>query len=131
MTVILDKSAIKGIEQKAYKCLGKTAKTLQDEIREAQVIPRMDGNLSGEAFHVDTTTEQKGYVRMSFNAPYARRLYYHPEYHFHKEPWTDAKGNNHDGNPNAQGLWLRHWQKKGKYAKRPQEILSEFLKREL
>ena len=120
MTVILDKSAIKGIEQKAYKCLGKTAKVLQDDIRQAMVIPRDTGNLQNEAFHVDTTTEQKGYVRMSFNAPYARRLYYHPEYNFRT-----------DQNPNAQGLWLRHWQKKGKHEKRPQEILSEFLKREL
>lgn len=120
MTVILDKSAIKGIEQKAYKCLGKTAKVLQDDIRQAMVVPRDTGNLQNEAFHVDTTTEQKGYVRLSFNAPYARRLYYHPEYNFRT-----------DKNPDAQGLWLRHWQAKGKYAKRPQEILSEFLKREL
>lgn len=131
MTVILDKSAIKGIEQKAYSCLGKTAKTLQDEIREEMVIPRAEGNLQGEAFHVDTSTEQKGYVRMSFNAPYARRLYYHPEYKFHKSPWTDSKGNSYEGNPNAQGLWLRHWQKKGKHAKRPKEIFEGLLKMKL
>ena len=64
--VILDKSAIKGIEQKAYKCLGMTAILLQGEIRNEMVIPRAGGNLQGEAFHVDTTTEQKGYVRMEF-----------------------------------------------------------------
>lgn len=120
MTVILDKSAIKGIEQKAYSCLGKTAKVLQDEIRQEMVVPRDTGNLQNEAFHVDTSTEQKGYVRLSFNAPYARRLYYHPEYNFRT-----------DQNPNAQGLWLRHWQKKGKHAKRPKEIFESLLKMKL
>ena len=35
--------------------------------------------------------------------PYARRLYYHPEYHFNKEH-----------NPNAGGKWLAPWLKGGK-----------------
>ena len=118
--VILDREAIRSVERKAYKCLGLTAKVLQDEIRQAQVIPRDVGTLQGEAFVVDTSTEQKGYVRMSFNTPYARRLYFHPEYNFR-----------HDQNPNAQGLWLRSWQKGGKKEKRPADIFEKLLKKEL
>lgn len=128
--VILDHSAIKDVERKALKCLGMTAKVLQDDIRQEQVIPRMTGTLNNEGFVVDTTTEQKGYVRLRFTPPYSRRLYYHPEYHFHRSPWSDGK-RTYDGNPNAQGLWLRHWQKGGKYAKRPAEIFEAFLKRSL
>ena len=129
--VILNKAAIKNIEQKAYKCLGETAKVLQDEIREAGVIPRMDNHLAGEKFIVDTSTEGKGYVRMRFEGPYARRLYFHPEYNFHKSPWTGPDGRSHDGNPNAQGEWLKPWLKGGKYQKRPREIFAALLKGQL
>lgn len=128
--VILDKSAINGIERKALKCLGKTAKVLQDDIREAQVIPRMTGTLNNEGFAVDTSTENKGYVRMRFTPPYSRRLYYHPEYNFHTSSWSDGK-RTYDGNPHAQGKWLRHWLKGGKWAKRPAEIFEAFLKKEI
>ena len=116
--VILDRAAIKDVEKKAYKCLGMTGKVLQDEIRQAQVVPRDTGNLQNESFVVDTTTEQKGYVRLRFTAPYSRRLYFHPEYNFRT-----------DENPHAQGLWLRHWQKGGQYEKRPAEILHDLIKR--
>lgn len=119
-TVIFDKQAIAGIQWKALKCLGMTGKVLQGEIRNAMVIPRDMGNLQNEAFHVDTSTERQGYVRMSFNAPYARRLYFHPEYNFRT-----------DQNPNAEGLWLRHWMKGGDKEKRPAEIFGGLLKKQL
>lgn len=115
--VVLSQAAIKGIEQKALKCLGMTAKVLQDDIRQAQVVPRDTGNLQGEAFTVDTSREQNGIVSMRFATPYARRLYYHPEYNFKT-----------DENPFAQGLWLRHWLKGGSYEDRPAEIFTKLLK---
>lgn len=118
--VILDQNAIKNIERKAFKCLGMTAKVLQDDIRQAQVVPRDLGTLQGEAFLADTSTEQKGYVTLKFQTPYARRLYFHPEYNFRT-----------DQNPNAQGMWLKPWMKGGKYQNRPQEILEKLLKMEL
>ena len=116
--VILDHNAIQGVEKKAYQALGMTAKVLQDEIRDEEVIPMDTGHLSGEAFFVDTTTEMKGYVRMIFQTPYARRLYFHPEFHFRK-----------GYHANAQGLWIKPWQNGGKYEKRPQEIFAKILKR--
>ena len=112
--VILNKSAIKGIERKALDCLGITAEVLQDEIREAQVIPRDTGNLQNEGFVVDTSAQQRGTVRLRFTPPYARRLYYHLS---------------HVKNPNSQGLWLKSWMKGGQYEKRPAQIFEELLKR--
>ena len=123
-----DKKGLKHIDDSLAEALGKACYVLQDEIREEQVIPRMDGTLSGEAFTVDDSKRKQGVVRFNFTTPYARRLYYHPEYNFHHEPWTDSKGRNHDGNPNAQGLWMELWMEKGKYAKRPSEILAKILK---
>lgn len=115
------------VDAKMAKALAKSAYVLQDDIREEQVIPRMDGTLSGEAFYVDAKHADHGFVLLGFNTPYARRLYYHPEYHFHKAPWVDKQGRKHDGNPNAQGLWMRHWCKGGMYQNRFSQIFKGLL----
>lgn len=127
--IVWDEKGLKHIDDSLAKALAMSGYVLQDDIREAQVIPRMDGALSGEAFTCNTTTAKRGFIRFMFSTPYARRLYFHPEYHFHKEPWVDSQGRNHDGNPNAQGEWMRHWFRGGKYEKRPSQILAEILKR--
>ena len=128
MSIVWDEKGLKHIDDSLAKALGKACYVLQDEIREAQVIPRMDGTLSGEAFTVDDSKAKQGFVRFSFDTPYARRLYYHPEYNFHHEPWTDSQGRTHDGNPNAQGLWMEHWMQGGKWEKVPSQILAKILK---
>ena len=131
MSIIWDKKGLKNIDDALARALGISGHDLQDDIREAQVIPRMDGTLSGEAFTVDDKTAKQGYIRFTFSTPYARRLYFHPEYHFHTSPWIDSKGNKHDGNPNAQGEWMRLWMAGGIYEKRPSQILAEVLKRNI
>ena len=126
--IVWDEKGLKQVDDAMAKALGMSGYVLQYEIREAQVIPRMDGTLSGEAFTVDTKTAKRGFIRFMFSTPYARRLYFHPEYHFHKSPWVDSRGRNHDGNPNAQGEWMRLWMKGGKYEKRPSQIFAGILK---
>jgi hypothetical protein len=126
--IVWDKQGLNKIDSAMEKALKASADTLQNEIRNEQVIPRMDGTLSGEGFKVDKKSAGKGVVRFTFNTPYARRLYFHPEYHFHHAPWSDSRGN-HDGNPNAQGEWMVHWMEGGKYEDRPAEIFAETLKR--
>lgn len=124
-----DKNGLTHVDKSMAMALGLSGQILQDDIREEQVIPRMDGTLSGEAFTVDDKHAKNGYVRFNFTTPYARRLYFHPEYNFHHEPWTDSKGRSHDGNPNAQGEWMRHWMVGGRYEKRPSEIFAQCLQR--
>ena len=123
-----DKKGLKHIDDAMARALALSGYVLQDDIREAQVIPRMDGTLSGEAFNVDVSNAKKCFIRFSFDTPYARRLYFHPEYHFHHEPWVDKQGRNHDGNPNAQGLWMDLWMAGGTYEKKPSQILASILK---
>lgn len=122
-----DMKGVNLVDKRMKDTLASATYVLQDEIREAQVIPRMDGTLSGEAFTVHDYSRRK-YMLMTFATPYARRLYYHPEYNFHKEPWVDKQGRSHDGNPNAQGKWMRHWIKGGKYENRLSEIFERLLK---
>ena len=112
-----DVGGLNKVDSKMVEALGKSAYVLQDDVREAQVVPRAVGTLQGEAFYVDTATARQGYVTLGFNTPYARRLYFHPEYHFRT-----------DENPNAQGMWMRHWVVGGKYQNRFSQIFKALLK---
>lgn len=122
--VKLNMARIKELNQAAVTALEQTAEALHTEVVQAQVVPRMDGALQGESFFVDTTDSAGGHVRLVHATPYARRMYFHPEYNFHKGPWeeewTDRQGKkhhvNHDGNPNAKGLWYEDWEAGGKHA---------------
>ncbi|MFR2138050.1 MAG: minor capsid protein [Pseudoruminococcus massiliensis] len=100
----INQTAIKAITAKAQAALEQTADLLQTEVQQAQVIPRMDGHLQGEAMFVDKSESKYGRVSIVHSTPYARRLYYHPEYNFKK-----------DENPNAKAHWFEDWQKGGKH----------------
>lgn len=54
-------------------------------------VPEDTGNLQGSALLASPIGEGK----IIWNTPYARRLYYNPQYKFSK-----------DKNPHAQGLWF-------------------------
>jgi hypothetical protein len=54
---------------------------------------------------------------VGFNTPYARRLYYHPEYNFRT-----------DKNPNAQGRWMDMYLPGGEEEDFAQDTFSALLK---
>ena len=111
-----DMQGVNLVDKKMKDTLAKATYVLQDEIREAQVIPRALGTLQGEAFTIVDHSKEK-YMDMGFSTPYARRLYFHPEYNFRQ-----------DQNPHAQGMWLRDWVKGGKKENRLAEIFEGILK---
>ena len=102
-TVKLNMPRIRQLTQAQITALEQTAKELHEEVGQAQVIPFKNGNLQGESMFVDTSQSASGKVTLSHNTRYARRLYFHPEYHFSKEE-----------NPNAKGKWYADWLKGGK-----------------
>lgn len=107
--VRINKGKLRKLTQAQITALEKTAEALHSEIVQAQVVPRMDGALQGEQFFVDCSGSSSGTVSLVHATPYARRLYYHPEYQFHREAWEDGAGRRHDGNPNARGKWFEPW----------------------
>ena len=78
--------------------LEKTAEALHTEVVQAQVMPRDSGHLQNESTFVDYSQSKSGTVSLVSQTPYARRLYFHPEYNFQTKE-----------NPNAQGKWLEPW----------------------
>lgn len=111
----INKSKLNQLSNAAIKALEMTGEALHTEVVQAQVVPRKDGALQGEKFFVDYSKSGQGKVTLVFEGPYARRLYYHPEFNFHRGKWTDESGKSHEGNPNAQGIWLEPWMKDGKH----------------
>jgi hypothetical protein len=97
-TVIIYNHAIKKLTDAQILALKQTAEELLENVRDAQVIPRDSGHLQGDATVVDESQAKSGTVSLVSQTPYARRLYYHPEYNFSKKD-----------NPNAQGKWYEPW----------------------
>lgn len=123
----INTNGIKAAEGEILRALALTALALQRQVREADVVPRDSGQLEDVKFFVDDSNIANGIVSLVFEGPYARRLYYHPEYNFHREPWTDKQGRQHDGNPNAQGLWMSLWEPGGVYGDEPQRLFDEII----
>lgn len=90
---------IKQLTQAQSQALEQTAEALHTEVVQAQVFPFDTGNLQNESTFVDCSESSHGQVTLASTAPYARRVYFHPEYHFQTKE-----------NPNAT-LYLRNMKK--------------------
>lgn len=128
---------IKQLTRAQVTALEQTAEELHMEVVQAQVVPRRDGTLQGEAFFIDTSESSQGKVTLVHNTPYARRLYFHPEYNFRTGPWEETIQNkdgsvshlSHEGNPNAKGLWFEDWESGGKRQNFVPQAFAEFYRR--
>lgn len=114
----LDLSKISALEDAQIRALEQTAEALHTEVVQAQVIPRDTGNLQGEAFFCDYSKSNAGKTSLVHNTPYARRLYYHPEYHFKT-----------DENPNAKGKWFEDWAQGGEHEDFAQKAYAKLYRR--
>ena len=97
-TVKMNFPRITQLTQAAVTALEMTAEALHTEVIQAQVMPFDTGNLQNESTFVDYSKSNQGKVSLVSSTPYARRLYYHPEYNFQA-----------DENSNAKGNWYEDW----------------------
>ena len=102
-TVKMNFPRIKQLEQAQVTALEHTAEELRTDVKQAQVMPFKTGTLQGEGTFVDYSESRQGKVSIISNTLYARRLYFHPEYHFQTKE-----------NPNARGKWYSDWLPGGK-----------------
>lgn len=85
-----------------------------DENRSRGVVP---GELQGSIF-VDCSRSSSGTVSVVSNTPYARRLYYHPEYSFYQ-----------GANPQAGGLWYAAYLPRGAKQHLARRAFARFLRK--
>lgn len=70
------------------------AEAVKSDIDASQTVPKNTGELERSGF----VRASKSRYQIIYDTPYARRLYWHPEYKFRK-----------DKNPNAGGLWMQSY----------------------
>ena len=116
--VRLNRSQINLLERAQVQALEETAELLHSEVTQAQVFPRDTGALQDESTFVDYSQSSEGKVTIVSSTPYARRLYFHPEYKFQKT-----------ANPNAKGKWYEDWLPGGKYANFCAEAFAQIYRR--
>lgn len=114
----LDFAKLSKLTDAQVTALEQTAEALHTEVQQAQVIPRDSGNLQGESFFADYEEAEQGKVSLIHNTPYARRLYFHPEYHFQTHE-----------NPNAKGKWFTDWMPGGEYEDFAQKAYARLYRR--
>lgn len=117
--VRIDKGRLRVLTRAKVTALEKTAEALHTEIVQAQVMPRDTGALQNESTFVDYSKSSQGKCSIVSSTPYARRLYYHPEYHFQTAE-----------NPNARGKWFELWMKGGIYQKHARNTFKKFYRKE-
>lgn len=117
--VTFDMSAINKLKKAQLTALAKTAEALHTRVVQAQVVPFDTGNLQNESFFVNDSELNEGLVALTHSAPYARRVYFHPEYNFQKHE-----------NYFAQGEWYEHWIAGGNEEDYAQKRFNAFYKKE-
>ena len=114
----LDLPMIRKLTEAQVEALEETAEVLHTEVEQAQVFPFDKGTLQGEATFLDRSESKNGKVSIVSSTPYARHLYFHPEYHFQTGE-----------NPNARGKWYTDWLPGGKEADFAAKAFKEICRR--
>ncbi|AIY83627.1 hypothetical protein U729_2609 [Clostridium baratii str. Sullivan] len=97
VTIKLDSSKINTLIKAKNKALEETTEAILSDIKRSAVVPKDSGELERSCF-VDLSRVDDGITSINFDTPYARRLYWHPEYNFRQ-----------DKNINAQGKWMQSY----------------------
>ena len=94
-TIKLNEAKLKELTRQQYISLAQTADALITDIRDEQLMPFDTGNLQNDSTFLDDSQKEQGRASVVSSTPYARRLYYHPEYDFRTT-----------NNRNAGGKWF-------------------------
>lgn len=86
------------IKKLMREALVETADALKSDLQKSQTMPFDTGELQNRKTFVDDSKKKAGKITIVSDGPYARRLYFHPEYKFQKTK-----------NKNASGMWFESY----------------------
>lgn len=115
----LNLPVLKQLDTAQQTALRNTTDALLRQIKNSQVMPFDTGNLQNESTFADYANLAEGETKIVSSTPYARRLYFHPEYNFSREK-----------NIAAGGKWLAPWIKGGARQNFCQKAFARFYKQE-
>lgn len=96
VSVKLNHKAVENIKNMARLSLKETADAVKSDLVQSQTMPFDTGALQNRSTFVDDSEMKNDKVRVVSDTPYARRLYFHPEYNYQKTK-----------NKNAGGQWFQ------------------------
>lgn len=96
--VAINHNLLNQLSKSAVLALRQTADALKGEIKNSEVMPFDTGTMQNDSTFVDDSKAESGEVSIVTSTPYARRLYFHPEYNYQRTH-----------NRAAGGRWLRYW----------------------
>lgn len=100
VSVKMDPVKLREIQEAIEPSIQQAVAAVKSDIVSGQVVPKETGELERSVF---MKKKSRSKYRIVFDTPYARRLYWHPEFDFRK-----------DKNQNARGLWLQEYIDGGK-----------------
>ncbi len=83
------------VKKLANQALVETADEVKSNLQQSQTMPFDTGELQNRSTFVDDSKKNSGKVSIVSDTPYARRLYFHPEYNFKQ-----------DKNAKAGAMWF-------------------------
>ena len=119
-TVTIYQDVLDQINKKAVRALEKTGDALMGQVKNTQVMPFDTGTLQNASTSVDRSRSADGIVTIISATPYARRLYYHPEYDFQRT-----------FNIAAGGEWFTPWEPGGRRSGFVPKAFARFMKEEM
>jgi hypothetical protein len=119
MGIKLNLPVIRNLDAGQQRALIKTADAIKTDLQKAQIMPFDTGALQNRSTFVDASRAAHAKVSIGSDTPYARRLYFHPEYNFSERE-----------NPHAGAEWFDDYidGAKKEYA---QKLFAKFMKREV
>ena len=91
-TIKLNEAKLEELTRQQYISLAQTADALLTDLRDEQMMPFNTGNLQNDSTFIDDSQKMQGRVSIVSSTPYARRLYFHPEYNFRRNNNARAGG---------------------------------------
>ena len=117
--VALNMGAIQAEESAEVAALLRTADAIKTDLQQSQTMPFDTGAMQNRNTYVDDRRAKQGEVSVCTDTPYARRLYFHPEYNFQTAH-----------NPYADAFWFETYIN-GEKQDLPQRLFAKFLRQEL
>lgn len=94
----LNMPVVKQLDRAKQQALEQTGDALLTRVKNKQVMPFDTSILQNDSTAVDYSQSANGVVKIVSSTPYARRLYFHPEYNFSRKE-----------NIAAGGKWFALW----------------------
>lgn len=81
-TITINTDVLQELSDIGKQALVKTADAMLTQVKNAEVMPFDTGTLQNDSTAVDASDAENGNVRIVSSTPYARKVYFHPEYNF-------------------------------------------------